>query len=325
MSARLDGSSLVLVTGGAGFIGSHIAERLLSDGRRVRVLDNYATGSRSNTDLLRRLGGDRCEIVEGDIRDAATVEGAMRGITHVAHLAALASVQRSVEAPLPSNEVNITGTLLLLEAARKAGVARFVFAGSSSVYGDQPELPKRETMAPRPRSPYALGKLAGETYCTLFRDLYGMATVTLRYFNVFGPRQNPDSQYAAVIPLFARALLRGESPHVHGDGGQTRDFTYIENVVEANLLAFQAEESAVAGRIFNIACGDRTSLLDLLGILTGLTGWTGRPVFDPARPGDVRDSQAAIDEAERRLGFRPQVDLAEGLKRTVEWYRTRLG
>jgi UDP-glucose 4-epimerase len=203
-------------------------------------------------------------------------------------------------------------------------VRRFVYAGSSSVYGDQPELPKRESMAPRPKSPYALTKLAGEIYCTQYYELFGLATVTLRYFNVFGPRQNPDSLYAAVIPLFIRAALTGESPHVHGDGGQTRDFTYIDNVVEANLLALEADPARVGGAVLNIACGDRTSLLDLLTILSRLAERPVTPVFEAARAGDVRDSQAAVEEAEQRLGFRPVVDLEEGLRRTMAWTRARL-
>ncbi len=313
-----------LVTGGAGFIGSHIAERLIRDGCAVRVLDNFATGSRGTAELLQGMGPGRCEILEGDIRDRGAVEAAFRGVTHVAHLAALPSVQRSVEDPLSSHEVNITGTLHLLDQARKNGIRRFVLAGSSSVYGDQPELPKREMMPPNPRSPYALGKLAAETYCVLFRELYGVPTVVLRYFNVFGPRQNPDSQYAAVIPLFIRALLQNDAPHIYGDGGQTRDFTYIENVVEANLLAFEASEEKVAGSVFNVACGDRTSLLDLLAMLTAIIGWKGRPVFEAARAGDVRDSQAAVQEAARCLGFRPRVGLREGLENTVAWYRRSL-
>lgn len=314
----LDPNSLVLITGGAGFIGGHVAERLLTDGVRVRVLDDFSTGLRANTEFLAGVRPDRFELVEGDIRDAATVGRAMAGTTHVVHQAALASVQRSVLDPVPTHEVNMTGTLRLLDAARKAGVKRFVFAGSSSVYGDQPELPKRESMAPRPMSPYALSKLVGESYCKLYFDLYGLETVTLRYFNVFGPRQNPDSQYAAVIPLFTRAVLRGETPEIYGDGGQTRDFTFIENVVQANLLALT--RPGVGGSVVNIGCGDRISLLQLLETLGQLHGRSVQPKFCPPRPGDVRDSQAAIDEARRILGYAPAVGLEAGLRQTVDWF-----
>jgi len=320
----LDSSAHVLVTGGAGFIGSHLADRLARDGARVRILDDFSTGSRATAAELRDLHGERLEIFEGDIRNRETVQRACIEITHIVHQAALASVQRSVEDPVRSTEVGINGTLHLLDEARRQGVQRFIYAGSSSVYGDQPELSKRESMAPRPKSPYALTKLAGEIYCTQYYELFGLATVTLRYFNVFGPRQNPDSLYAAVIPLFIRAALTGEPPHVHGDGGQTRDFTYIDNVVEANLLALEADPARVGGAVLNIACGDRTSLLDLLTILSRLAERPVTPVFEPARAGDVRDSQAAVEEAERRLGFRPMVDLEEGLRRTMAWTRARL-
>ncbi len=320
----LDSSAHVLVTGGAGFIGSHIADRLARDGARVRILDDFSTGSRATAAELRDLHGARLEVVEGDIRSRETVSGACAGISHIVHQAAVPSVQRSVEDPVRSTEVGINGTLHLLEEARRRGVRRFVYAGSSSVYGDQPELPKRETMAPRPKSPYALTKLAGDIYCTQYNELFGLPTVTLRYFNVFGPRQNPDSLYAAVIPRFIRAALTGEAPHVYGDGGQTRDFTYIDNVVEANLLALETDPARVGGAVLNIACGERTSLLDLLEILSRLADRPMAPVFEPARAGDVRDSQAAVEEAEHRLGFRPVVDLEEGLRRTMEWFRARL-
>lgn len=320
----LDSSAHVLVTGGAGFIGSHLADRLARDGVRVRILDDFSTGSRATARELCDLHGARIEVVEGDISDREAVRAAGVGITHIVHQAALPSVQRSVEDPVRSSEVGINGTLHLLEEARRQGVRRFVYAGSSSVYGDQPELPKSEGMAPRPKSPYALTKLAAEIYCSQYFELFGLPTVTLRYFNVFGPRQNPDSVYAAVVPRFVRAALTGESPHVYGDGGQTRDFTYIDNVVEANMLALEADPGRVGGAVMNIACGDRTSLLDLLEILSRLAGRPMTPVFEPARPGDVRDSQAAVEEAGRRLGFRPVVDLEEGLRRTMEWFRGRL-
>jgi nucleoside-diphosphate-sugar epimerase len=320
----LDTSAHVLVTGGAGFIGSHLADRLARDGARVRIIDDFSTGSRTTAAELRDVHGARVEVVEGDIRDRETVSSVCAGISHILHQAAVPSVQRSVEDPVRSTEVGVNGTLHLLEEARKQGVRRFVYAGSSSVYGDQPELPKRESMAPRPKSPYALTKLAGETFCTQYNELFGLPTITLRYFNVFGPRQNPDSLYAAVIPRFIRAALTGEAPHVYGDGGQTRDFTYIDNVVAANLLALEADPARIGGAVLNIACGDRTSLLDLLSVLSRLAGRPVAPIFEPARSGDVRDSQAAVEEAERRLGFRPVVDLEEGLRRTMEWYRARL-
>lgn len=321
----IDPDARILVTGGAGFIGSHVAERLAREGYPVRVLDDFSTGSREWAAEIEGRGQGRLEVMEGDICRRETVRHALDGITHVVHLAAIPSVPRSVEDPVRCNEVGVSGTLLLLEAARALGVRRFVYAGSSSVYGDQPELPKRESMAPRPKSPYALSKLAGETYCTLFAELYGLSTVTLRYFNVFGPRQNPDSHYAAVIPRFVRAALTGEPPHVHGDGGQTRDFTFIENVVEANLLALAAPAGPIDGRVLNVACGERISLLDLLAVLERITARPLRPVFEPPRPGDVRDSQAAIEEAERALGFRPLLGVEEGLRRTTEWFRVRLG
>ncbi|MCC7141211.1 MAG: SDR family oxidoreductase [Candidatus Eisenbacteria bacterium] len=309
---------LFLVTGGAGFIGSHIVERLLREGRRVRVIDNFSTGRRENLAPLLRAYPTTLELLEADIRDEAMVRRAMDGATHVVHQAALASVQRSVTDPKPTHDVNMTGTLLLLEAAREQKVRRFVFAGSSSVYGDQPELPKHEEMAPRPRSPYALSKLVGESYCQLFFELYGLETVTLRYFNVFGPRQTPDSQYAAVIPLFARAVVKGETPEIFGDGEQTRDFTFIENVVEANLLALT--RPGVGGQVVNIGCGDRTSLLQLLRTIARLRGAEVAPSFQPPRAGDVRDSQASIEAARRLLGYEPKVNLEEGLRRTLAWF-----
>lgn len=312
-------NSRVLVTGGAGFIGSHIAEHLADAGRLVRVLDDFSTGSRRTARFLQEKGNGRIEIVEGDICDPRTVRDAMEGVTEVIHQAALPSVQRSVEDPVRTNEVGVTGTLLLLEEARRRGVRRFVYAGSSSVYGDQPELPKRESMAPKPLSPYALTKLTGEFYCTQYSSLFGLPTVTLRYFNVFGPRQNPDSQYAAVIPLFIRALKRGERPTIFGDGRQTRDFTYVENVVRANMLALEVGADRVAGCVINVACGERTSLLELLDMISAVTGAVCNPVFEDARAGDVRDSLAAVEEARERLGYSPGISLEEGLRRTADW------
>jgi len=244
----------------------------------------------------------------------------MRGVTHVLHQAALPSVQRSIEDPLSSHEVNASGTLTLLIASRDAGVKRFVYASSSSVYGDSPALPKVETMMPAPLSPYAVSKLAGEYYCRIFHGLYGLETISLRYFNVFGARQDPNSQYAAVVPNFVRAAISGRSPTVYGDGLQSRDFTYIDNAVDANLMACDAPSGA-AGKAYNIACGQSATLLDLLRVLERLSGSTLRPSHEAPRPGDVRHSLAAIDAARRDLGYEPRVGLEEGLRRTVDWFR----
>lgn len=314
-----DATGWTLVTGGAGFIGGHIAERLLDLGQRVRVLDNFSTGKR---DTLLDLNGRfprTLSVIEGDLRDAETVRRGMEGVSHVVHQAALPSVQRSIEDPIATHEVNATGTLRLLQAAHAADVQRFVFAGSSSVYGDQPESPKHEAMKSMPKSPYALSKLMGEHYGTLFAELYGLPTITLRYFNVFGPRQRPDSDYAAVIPLFLRALLRGDRPTIYGDGLQTRDFTYISNVVDANVLALAGR--GTNGSVLNIACGGSTSLLDVLAALQDIVGRQVDPQFEPARAGDVRHSQARIDRARQELGFEPEIGLREGLERTVHWFQ----
>lgn len=311
-----------LVTGGAGFIGSNIVEALVSRGESVVVLDDFSTGRRPNLEsalAVRKDGAPQPEIIEGDIRDASTVRRAMRGVTHVLHQAALPSVQRSVEDPLASHEVNATGTLILLLAARDEGVRRFVYASSSSVYGDTPEMPKRETMTPLPLSPYAVSKLTGEYYCRIFHGLYRLETVSLRYFNIFGPRQDPNSQYAAVVPNFIKAATSATSPVVFGDGLQSRDFTYVDNAVQANLKACEAPSSA-AGRAFNVACGSSATLLDLLSILGRVIGSDIRPIHDRPRPGDVRHSLAAIDEARRHLSYEPQVGLEEGLRRTVAWF-----
>ena len=304
-----------LVTGGAGFIGSHIAERLVGDGHRVRVLDDFSSGKEAN---LESFGGE-LESIRGDIRDAELVNRAMKDVEIVFHEAALGSVPRSVADPLTTHEVNITGTLNVLLAARDASVKRVVYASSSSVYGETPELPKHEGMIPQPLSPYALSKLAGEHYAKVFKHVYGFEVVSLRYFNIFGPRQDPESQYAAVIPRFITALLNGTSPIVYGDGLQSRDFTYVENVVNANLLA--AEAKGVAGQAFNVACGGRYTLLDLLAKLKETIGSDIEPIHEAARAGDVRDSQASIEAAEKALGYHVSVDFDEGLRRTVEWYR----
>ncbi|MEK6289035.1 MAG: SDR family oxidoreductase [Acidobacteriota bacterium] len=308
-----------LVTGGAGFIGSHITERLVRDGHRVRVLDDFSSGKEVNLESFR--GG--VEVVRGDIRDAQLVSKAARGVDVVFHEAALGSVPRSVADPVSTHEVNITGTLNVLLAARDAGARRVVYASSSSVYGETPVLPKREEMSPQPLSPYALSKLAGEYYASVFKEVYGFEIVSLRYFNIFGPRQDLESQYAAVIPRFITALLYGKAPLVYGDGLQSRDFTYVDNVVDANLLA--AEVDGVAGQAFNVACGGRYTLLDLLARLKEILGSDIEPIHEAARAGDVRDSQASIEAAEQAFGYRVSVDFEEGLRKTVDWYRKQIG
>jgi nucleoside-diphosphate-sugar epimerase len=308
-----------LVTGGAGFIGSHIVDTLLERGERVRVLDNLATGKREN--IGHCLG--RIEFLEGDIRDLETCRIACAGVDFVLHQAALGSVPRSVADPLTSHEVNVTGTLKMLLAARDAGVKRFIYAASSSTYGDHPGLPKVEDRIGRPLSPYAVTKFADELYAQVFGRCYGLETIGLRYFNVFGPRQDPYSQYAAVIPLFVSALLRGAAPTIHGDGEQTRDFTFVANAVAANLLACTAPAAAV-GEVFNIACGERTSLNHLYGRLQALLGTAVPAVHGPPRAGDVRDSLADIGKAGNLLGYRGEVKLEDGLRRSLAWYRENL-
>jgi UDP-glucose 4-epimerase len=307
-----------LVTGGAGFIGSHIVEELLELGEQVRVLDNFSTGKRENIEPF--LG--RIELIEGDLRDPDKVKEAVSGAEYVLHQAALASVQRSVRDPVMTDAVNVGGTVKLLTAAKKARVKRVIFASSSSVYGDTPVLPKTETMLPNPLSPYAASKLAGEHYCRAFYRVFGLETVVLRYFNIFGPRQDPSSPYAAVIPLFLEALLGGEQPTVFGDGLQSRDFTYVANAVRANLLAIQAPEAA--GKIFNIACGERHSLLDLVQNLNEILRKKIAPRFAEARTGDVKHSLADISQARLGLGYEPRVGFAEGLRRTAEWLEKNL-
>ncbi len=312
--------ALHLVTGGAGFIGSHISARLLRDGHRVRTLDNLSTGRRQNIELLREAGGDRFEHLEGDIRDRETCRRACDGAVFVFHQAALASVQRSVENPADTTAVNVVGTVNVFAAARERGVRRVVAASSSSVYGDTPTLPKHEGMPLAPLSPYAASKLAGEQFARVFALTLGLETVSLRYFNVFGPRQDPTSQYAAVIPLFTQALLEGRRPVVFGDGKQSRDFTYIDNVVEANLQA--AGSSGGSSEAVNIACGERYSLLELLDALGGIIGRKADPEHRPPRVGDVLHSQASIEKAQRLFGFKPGIGFEEGLRRTVEHFRS---
>jgi nucleoside-diphosphate-sugar epimerase len=306
----------VLVTGGGGFIGSHLTEALLRKGHEVRVLDDFSTGKREN--LIFENNYPSLDIVEGDIRDLALCQKVMEGTDYVFHQAALPSVQRSVEDPLGSNAVNVGGTLNILLAARDAKVKRVMYASSSSIYGDTPTLPKREDMSLMPLSPYALQKYAGEQYCRLFSQLYGLETVSLRYFNVFGPRQDPNSVYSAVIPRFIEALLHRRSPIVYGDGEQSRDFTYIDNVVQANVLAMSAPR--LQGEGVNIACGQRISLNQLLAILKKLIQSERPVVYEEARPGDVQHSLADISKAKDSLKYAPVVDIETGLRRTIEFF-----
>jgi UDP-glucose 4-epimerase len=312
MTAR-DGRR-ALVTGGAGFIGGHLCERLVALGWRVRVLDDFSTGREQN---LRDVA-DRIELVRGDLRDSETVRAAVDGVEVVFHQAAVPSVPRSVAEPVRTNSVNVDGTLLVLECARRAGVRRVVYAASSSAYGDTPTLPKVETMPARPRSPYALQKYAGEVYCQLFTELYGLETVSLRYFNVYGPRQDPNSDYAAVIPRFVTACLRGVAPRIYGDGGQTRDFTCVIDAVRANLLA--ADAPRASGSVCNVAAGARTSLNQLLAEIRRQTSARVEPIHAPAREGDVRDSLASLERSRELLGYEPTVSLEEGLQLTIAYF-----
>lgn len=307
-----------LVTGGAGFIGSHIVEALVTRGDRVRVLDNLSTGHARNLAVFSR----DIELIEGDIIDAATVAKAVNGVDCVFHQAALASVPRSVERPLDTHAACVTGTLTVLDQCRKAGVRRLVYAASSSAYGDQPTSSKRETDLPAPISPYGAAKYAGESYCKAFTATYGFETVCLRYFNVFGPRQDPDSPYSAVIPLFITALLSGQQPTVYGDGRQSRDFTYVANVVRGNLLAADADARQVSGRTLNVANGRSTSLLELIAALNCLLGTNVSPIHAAPRVGDVRESLADITQARKRLGYEPQIGFEEGLRLSIDYYRS---
>lgn len=330
-----------LVTGGAGFIGSNIVDKLLSLNHNVRILDNFSSGKKANIErVIRnhslvperdylfvssselRIRPDkhpRLFVIDGDLREQDTCWRAVSGVTYVVHQGAVPSVPRSITDPVTTNDVNIRGTLNILIASRDEGVKRLVLASSSSVYGDTPTLPKVETMPPSPLSPYALSKLTAEYYAVLFNKLYGLSTVSLRYFNVFGPGQDPLSQYAAVIPRFITALLKGNPPTIYGDGEQSRDFTYVEDCVAANILACNAE--GASGRVLNIACGFRTTLNDLFKMICNITGGSIDPVYESVRQGDVKHSLADISQAMDVLKYSPAYSMDEGLKKTVEWFK----
>ncbi|HTS18945.1 MAG TPA: SDR family oxidoreductase [Verrucomicrobiae bacterium] len=308
-----------LITGGAGFIGSNIAEHLVGQGKSVRILDNFSSGKWSNVSAFAR----KMEVVEGDLRDLKAVTQACAGARFVLHLGAMPSVIRSVQDPRTTSEANIMGTVNLLIAARDTGVQRVVFSSSSSVYGDTPTLPKHEEMPPSPLSPYAVHKITGEHYCRIFWQLYGLETVSLRYFNVFGPRQDPQSQYAAVIPRFITAILKDQAPTIYGDGKQTRDFSHVENVIDANLKACEAGTEA-RGQSFNIACGGRVSLLELVDTVNRILGKSIAPKLDPPRPGDILHSQADISKAERLLGWKPKVSFRDGIEKVIAWYQRQM-
>jgi len=332
------GLALYLITGAAGFIGSHLAEALVARGDAVRGLDNFATGRRENlagledrSGLQDRIGQDRFalrdrfELRDVDLRDAAGVLDACRGVDFILHLGALPSVPRSVEEPRPSHETNLDGTFNVLEGARAAGVRRVVYAASSSAYGNQPGFPRTEGMMPQPIAPYPVQKLAGELYMQSYWRVYGLETVCLRYFNIFGPRQVPDSPYSGVMARFILLMMRGEQPVIFGDGEQGRDFTYVANAVEANLLALAAPAEKVAGRMFNVACGERHTLNETYRVLAGLLDYGLPPRYGPERAGDVKDSLADITAAREALGYAPTVGFEEGLRRTVAWYRAEFG
>jgi len=316
-----DKDSVFLVTGGAGFIGSNLCEALLRMGLRVRCLDNLSTGKKEHVDIF--AGYEGYTFIEGDIRDFNTCLAACDGVSYVLHQAAWGSVPRSIELPLLYEEINIRGTLNMLEAARRTGVKKFVYASSSSVYGDEESLPKKEGKEGRPLSPYALTKRANEEYARLYTSLYGLDTYGLRYFNVFGRRQDPNGAYAAVIPSFIRQLLADERPVIYGDGRQSRDFTYIENVIEANLKACLAGSDS-AGEVYNIACGDNWQLIDLYKLLCRMLNKDIEPVFGPERPGDIRHSHADISKAKIHLGYNPEWSFERGMEEAIAWYREKL-
>ncbi|MFH1478618.1 MAG: SDR family oxidoreductase [Candidatus Omnitrophota bacterium] len=303
-----------LVTGGAGFIGSHIVDALIKDNNDVVVIDDFSSGREENLEAVR----NKIELIRGDIRDKGLVKKAVKGVDYVLHQAALRSVPKSLGNPHIYNDVNINGTLNILEEARGAKVKRVVFASSSSIYGETDKLPEKEDLLPLLISPYALTKLAGEYYCRIFSEAYGLKTVGLRYFNVFGPRQSLENEYAVVIPKFITCMLKGEEPPVHGDGLQTRDFTYVENVVQANIRSAAAK--GIRCEVLNIACGNSNSVLDIIKILNKLMGKDIKPKFTPTRPGDVKDTLADITKAKKLIGFDPKVGFEEGLKRTIEYF-----
>jgi len=309
----------VLVTGGAGFIGSNLVEALLRKGHNVRVLDNFSTGKRENLSFDKNY--PNLEVIDGDIRDLSICQKVIKEVEFVFHQAALPSVQRSVEDPLETNSVNAEGTLNLLIASRDHGIKKFIYASSSSIYGDTPTLPKRESMPPNPLSPYALQKYIGEQYCRLFYQLFGLETISLRYFNIFGPKQDPESIYSAVIPRFINAMIEGRPPIIYGDGEQSRDFTYIDNVVQANLLAM--EKDHLSGEIINVGCGEMISLNQLLEILYNIFGFKISPIHQEPRKGDIRESLADISECRRLLNYEPIVKIEDGLKKTVEYFRKK--
>jgi nucleoside-diphosphate-sugar epimerase len=310
-----------LVTGGAGFIGSHIVENLIKRGDKVRVLDNFVTGKRENLSFApsTKHQAPNFQLIEGDIRDLKTCEHACRGVDYVLHQAALRSVPKSVEYPIEYNDVNVGGTLNVLLAAHKAGVKRVIYASSSSVYGETNIFPEKENLLPEPISPYAVSKIAGEYYCQVFSAIYRLETVSLRYFNVFGPRQSLESQYAVVVPKFITCILRNEPPPIHGNGKQSRDFTYIDNVVQANILATKAKN--ISGEVFNIASGKDYSVLELVHILNKILGKKIKPEFVSPRPGDVQRTWADISKAKKLLSFVPKVGFEAGLKKTFTWFR----
>ena len=304
-----------LVTGGAGFIGSHIVEELVRRGHAVRVLDDFSTGKAANLSAVR----DRVDVIEGDVRDLAACRRAAAGADFVFHEAAQISVPKSVEDPFLNDGINVGGTLNVLWAAKEAGAKKLVFASSTSVYGDNPDLPKRETMSGVPLSPYALSKWIGERYCQSFSRIYGLPTVALRYFNVFGPRQDPRSQYAAAVPIFITRMLAGEPPVIYGDGEQTRDFVFVEDVAQANLLA--AEATGVSGEVFNVASAESLTVNRLARTIADVLGRALTPIYAPERAGDIRHSAADIDKIEAVLGYSPRFDFRRGLERTIAWYR----
>ena len=311
--------ALYLITGGAGFIGSSIGRALLARGDRVRIIDNFSSGRRENfADYARDV-----ELIEADILDPAALRRAVEGVEVIFHEAAIPSVPKSMAEPIENHEANASGTLRVLHAAKQAGVRRVVYAASSAAYGDAPELPKLETMAPAPISPYGVSKLAGEYYCQVFAGAYGLETVCLRYFNVFGPRQDPQSEYAAVIPKFITMALEGKQPRIFGDGTQSRDFCHIENIIEANFKAASGDARAISGRVFNIGCGQAVDLNHVVALIGDILGRKIEPFHAEERAGDIKHSWADISSARTRLGYTASVSFAEGLRRTIDWYKQK--